>query len=117
MAYGGTFGVDPDTAEITAITIQTTSVPKGLTFCAADLDMTYHSVVLGYRSFALPREVTLRVHHMDGGGTQSAIHFSECHEFVGESKLLFNMDETGILAKLENGQARRLPEGLPVNIP
>ncbi len=116
--YSGTFLVDPKTGDLTRLVVDTSRLPmeSGLCYAASTLD--YSRVQLKGADFLLPSVSVLRIVHADGGESVNRTVFSNCHEFLGESTILFHpapdVPERG--AGAGASRVKALPEGLSFRV-
>ena len=88
-AYSGTFEIDPQTFEIARLTVLTSELPAGSSFCEADSTLAYQRVEIGNGTFLLPKQNELHLFFRDGHETSNTMVFSGCREFHAESEVRF----------------------------
>jgi hypothetical protein len=113
--YTGTFLVDSKSADLVRLSVRTSQLAPETGACYASTDLDYDHVELKGREFLLPHTARLRIVHPDGGQSENRTAFSNCHEFLGESKLSF---EEPVLQSEAGGSAAgvNIPSGLPFRI-
>jgi hypothetical protein len=113
--YSGTIRVDPKSAELVELVVQTDGLPPETGACESRTSLNYTRIRLNDSDFLLPRRVQLRILNSDGIELDNTTVYSNCHEFLGESKLQFDDPmEPGAAARDGAASAAHteLPEGL-----
>ena len=87
--YDGTFAVDVQTSDLVRLTVRTNGLPPETSACYASTGLIYSRVRLQGFDFLLPSEARLNILHTNGAVSENRTSFSNCHEFLGESKLSF----------------------------
>lgn len=116
-AYGGTFLVDPKTADLTRLVVRTSQLPADVGSCQATTTMDYNRVRLNDLDFLLPRQTQLDIVNTNGDELQNRTAYSACHEFLGESTLKF--DEPLAAADAATPAPAKpfaLPPGIPFTV-
>ncbi len=113
--YGGTFLVDPTSAELVRLIIRTDVLPKETGPCRATSTLDYHRVTLKGVDFLLPDVSLLRIVNTNGDESENRTVFSGCHEFMGESTIKFDSSDDALVTEPGHGQARKLPS-IPAGI-
>lgn len=112
VPYSGTFLVDPETLDLRKIEIHADDMPQALHFCRVSNEMTFAKLKIDNVDFMLPSAATTTVVNDSGARATNNLVFSSCHEFLGESKLLFD-DPTPNSATAEAKQKQiDIPAGL-----
>ena len=88
--FGGTFLVDPATAELLHIEQATNRLPSQTQACEASTTLDYARAQVKGIDLLLPRLAVLRITHPDGGYSENRMVFTNCHEFNATSKLSFD---------------------------
>jgi hypothetical protein len=116
--YFGSIFVDPATADLVRLMVQTEGLPAETGACESRTDLTYTRVRLNDANFLLPSLVQLHILNTDGIELENNAAYSGCHEFLGESTLLFDAPpEPGVPAAHEiAASVDELPEGLPFTV-
>lgn len=119
IGYEGTFLADPKTGDLLQLAIRTANLGLETSACYVSTTLDYKNVGLGDRSFLLPAVSLLRI--LNGNGIVSENHtaFSNCHEFLGESSISFDLpaDVSGADTGRGSGsQPLIVPPGLPVRV-
>lgn len=112
--YSGTILVDPQTAELVRLTVESEGLPSETGSCEVHTSLAYHRARLNGADFLLPSLVDLRIVNRDGVESQNTTTYSGCHEFVGESAVSF--DAPGDAAVPGSG-APGSENGLPASRP
>ena len=113
--YDGTFLVDPRTTDLVRLTIRTNELPSETAACYAYTMLDYTRVRLKGDEFLLPSASLLRVLSTDAGASENHTVFSSCHEFLGESTIMFDSPPNARVpdgANTSKPQAFVLPPGL-----
>jgi len=120
-AYHGTFVVDPATAELKRLTVETDDFPPEEAACSVEDTMDYHRVKIGNGDFLLPEVAAMNVLYNSGIESVNETRYSECHEYAGESTIRFDdgtatpPDAPSVPAKI-SAPPRPLPSGLHFRI-
>jgi hypothetical protein len=117
--YDGTFLVDTKTADLVRLVVRTSRLPSETGACYASTTLDYGRVRLRGADFLLPSASTLRIFHIDGGEAENRTVFSNCHEFLGESSIKFDMPSDIQGTEPHHGpipQAFSIPAGLPFRV-
>jgi len=88
--YSGSFSADAETLDLLKLEIQTDPLPPELGMCQVATMLDYTQVRMNSVDFLLPSEANMRIAEPDGGISHNRSQFSGCHEFLGESKLIFD---------------------------
>jgi hypothetical protein len=115
--YSGSFMADAGTLAILRLEIHTDPLPAELEMCFAATTLDYTQVRMNNLDFLLPSETNMRIVNTDGSESRNRTEFTGCHQFLGESKLIFDepaaMSAAGSDAKFEDAP---LPSGLEVSV-
>jgi hypothetical protein len=116
--YFGSILVDPATADLVRMVVQTEGLPVETGACESRSTLSYSRVRLNDADFLLPSRVDLHILNSDGVELENVTAYSGCHEFLGESKLSFDdPQEPGAPAASRAAKdAEELPGGLPFTI-
>jgi hypothetical protein len=116
--YFGSIFVDPATADLVRLMVQTEGLPVETGACESSTELSYSRVRLNEADFLLPSRVQLHILNTDGVELENTTAYSGCHEFLGESTLSFDAPpEPGTAATLETAaSADELPGDLPFTI-
>ena len=117
--YKGTFTVDAKTLALLRLEIQTDPLPPELKVCRTNTAMDYTRVQMNGGDVLLASEATVRMLGTDGHQSQNRTAFKGCHQFMGESKLIF--DEQPADGNISASTATKmkiveLPKGLKLPI-
>ncbi len=117
--YTGTFSVDAQTLDLLRLEIQTDVLPPELQVCSTHTVLDYTRIQMSGVDVLLPSEVTVRILGSDGRESCNRTVFRGCHQFLGESKLIF--DDRGVDPDKEGAMAAKtwkveLPLGLRVSV-
>jgi hypothetical protein len=117
--YDGTFLVDTKSAELVRLIVRTNQLPAETGACYASTTLDYARIRLRGVDFLLPSASTLRIFHTDGSVAENRTVFSNCHEFLGESTIKFDLPPDALGSESRRGaaaQAFRIPPGLPFRV-
>jgi hypothetical protein len=89
-AWDGTFLVDPNTASLVRLDVSTSQLPPETGACYATTGLDYGQVRLKGIDFLLPSASVLKILNVSGGQSENRTTFSNCHEFLGESKIVYD---------------------------
>jgi hypothetical protein len=116
-AYDGTFGVDPKGADLVRLVIRTSRLPAETGACYATNILDYNGMRLKGNDFLLPSAASLHIIYPNGTESQNHIAFSNCHEFLGESKIDFNSPlESPDRPNVQAAKALVIPPGLSFKV-
>jgi hypothetical protein len=116
-AYDGVFWVDPKTADLIRLVIRTSRLPSETAACYATHTLDYNRTRLKGNDFLLPSAASLRIFYPDGTESQNRAVFSNCHEFLGESKIEFNSPvESSDRPNAQTSKALAIPPGLSFKV-
>lgn len=117
-AWDGTFLVDPKTADLVRLEVSTSQLPRETGACYASTALEYSRVRFRGIDFLLPNASVLKILNTDGGEAENRTAFSSCHEFVGESKLMFDPepDVHRTESRGQTPQGLTIPQGLSFRI-
>jgi hypothetical protein len=90
VAYSGTFSIDAQTLDLRQLEIRADDIPPELKMCSTSTVLIYKKVNLNRQDFLLPSEGTTQVISTNGSQSINRTVFSGCHQFLGESKLVFD---------------------------
>lgn len=115
-AWDGTFLVDSKTADLVRLEVSTSQLPAETGACYATTALDYAQVRLKDRDFLLPSASVLKILHTNGGEAVNRTVFSNCHEFLGESKISFEPAPVIHDEKAPSPQGFTIPEGLSFQV-
>lgn len=95
VGYGGSFLVDPGTADLVRLTVRTAALPEESGACQATTTLDYTRMRLNDSEFLLPSHAQLDILNLDGVELRNSSVYSSCHEFVGEAVLKFGDADAG----------------------
>jgi hypothetical protein len=115
--YRGRVFVDPKTAELVRLEIQTEELPPETHSCETDTSLDFGIVQLGGDGYLLPKLARQRFIGREGADSENAMTFSACREYQAQSKLSFG-NAASVSQASSNSPAStfQLPAGLPVII-
>lgn len=116
-AYSGTFAVDAETLDLLRLEIHADALAPELQMCELTSTLDYTKVRMNNLDFLLPSEADSLVINTDGHESLNRTVFSGCHQFMGESKLIFD-DSAGAAPSASQPQTQSLaiPAGLTLSI-
>lgn len=116
--YHGSVWVDAKTAALKHIHIVADDLPPALQTCTVEVDLRYHTIMLGAKEFVIPERGETVSTGPSGLRSMSETKFLECHEFLGESTLHFDDLDASSAPKASAipAQTRELPPGLRFSV-
>ncbi len=117
-AWQGTFFVDPKTADLVRLEVSTSQLPPETGACYATTKLDYENVRMKGIDFLLPSISVLTILHSHGGEAINHTVFSNCHEFLGESKISYDAppDAAGTDGHSASGAGLAIPAGIPFQV-
>jgi hypothetical protein len=115
--YSGVFTVDAQTLDLLRLEIHADSLAPELRMCELTTTLDYTQIRLNNLDFLLPSEADSLVVNTDGHQSLNRATFSGCHQFTGESKLIFD-DPSASASPVSQpvAQTTELPAGLTLSI-
>jgi len=107
-AYSGTVQIDPETAEVARLTLQTAELPPSTGSCQTTTTMEFAAVRIGDSEFPLPKRGKQRFIDVSGEEVENTTTFGSCREYRGESKITFGAEAAA--ANPEGGPATAIQE-------
>jgi hypothetical protein len=117
--YTGTFTADAKTLDLLRLEIRTDALPTELRICRSITALDYTKIKMNGVDVLLPSEVNVRMLAGDGRESHNRTIFSGCHQFMGESKLIFDdvPAEGGTAASaMAKAKTFTLSDGLKVSV-
>lgn len=114
--YTGHLLVDPSSAQLVRLVINTEELPPSTNSCQTDTTLDYGMVQLGINSYLLPVGTRQRFIGIDGSEAENTITFASCREYKGESTVSFGEHTSGASGSPQAPPPAALPQGLPVVI-
>ncbi len=117
VPYSGSFTVDPETLDLLKLELHADDIPGAMNYCGVSNALDYTKLRMNDLDFMLPSEATTQVIRVDGSMAENRTVFSGCHQFLGESKLLFD-DAPAAGATVASAERRptEIPAGLTFDI-
>ncbi len=84
--FEGEFQLDPQTLELQRLTIRTTELPAGASFCQAATTLDYQRVHIGDSDLLLPLQSQLDIVLHSGMETRNVTTFANCREYQRNRK-------------------------------
>jgi hypothetical protein len=115
--YSGEFSADANTLDLLSLQIHADAIAEDLNMCEVTTTLNYSRVRLNSLDFLLPSEAAMRILKPNGLLSDNRTIFSGCHQFAGESTLIFDGETSApkAIAQLKPN-AILLPGGLKVFI-
>jgi hypothetical protein len=88
-AYHGSFWVDPDLLDVTRLEMHADNISPELQISDARDAVEYLRVPIGPQTFLLPKSAEMTLTDRSGAESRNRTRFTECREYLGESKLIF----------------------------
>ena len=116
--YTGVFTADAKTLDLLRLEIHTDPLPPDLQVCQSSTIMDYTQVRISAADVLLPSAVDVRMLGTNGNESHNHTVFSGCHQFMGESKLIFDDQSTVETPASAAAKAKSivLPPGLGVEL-
>jgi len=115
--YSGTFAVDAQTLDLLRLEIHADSLAPELQMCELTTTLDYTQVRMNNLDFLLPSEADSLVINTNGHESLNRTIFSGCHQFMGESKLIFDASAAAASANSQPlTQSIKIPSGLTLSI-
>jgi hypothetical protein len=109
IPYRGEFYAVPATAELKRLVVDASEFPPGDACHVVDI-MDYKTVKIGSGEFLLPEVSKMVVLYQGGEEARNETHFSNCHEFTGESTIRFDDPaDPGSPASVARASLKSLP--------
>jgi hypothetical protein len=117
LGYSGSFAADAATLDLLRLELHTDDMPPELEMCAAETTLDYTQVRMNKVDFLLPAEANMRIVNTDASESRNRTVFTGCHQFMGESKLIFD-DSSGATAPEADSKSKAitLPAGLKLSV-
>jgi hypothetical protein len=119
IEYGGSVLADPETSDLVRLVVRASHLPEESSTCEITQTLDYKRISLHGAEFLLPAEARISTLHTDGSQAENVIHYSACHEFLGESTVHFAALPASDLPAPANDVERpalSLPSGLPFTL-
>jgi hypothetical protein len=115
--YSGVFTVDAETLDLLRLEIHADSLDPELQMCELTTTLDYTQIRMNNVDFLLPAEADSLVVNTDGHQSLNHTVFSGCHQFTGESKLIFD-DPAASAPPVSRApvQPLEMPPGLTLSI-
>jgi hypothetical protein len=94
LGFHGTFLLDPVDDDLQQLKVETEQFLPADAVCRVEHVMDYSRVKIGGGNFLLPEVSTMNVLYRGGEESMNETRFSDCREYVGESKIIFDDAET-----------------------
>jgi len=116
--YSGSILVDPATADLARLEVQTDLLPPETGSCRTSSVLDYSRMRLNDTDFLLPNRTELRIFDANGKELKNITVYTGCHEFLGESTLHFGSEPEpgGAAGHAASASAAEWPAGLPFEI-
>ena len=116
--YGGTFLVDPKSADLIRLVISTDELPPETGSCGVTQTLDYGRIHLNDADFLFPTQTLVQLTNRDGSETDSHTAYANCHEFRGESQLKLEplLDAAPARPRTLPVPVNTLPPGLPFKV-
>jgi len=112
--YEGYFLADPGTGDLVRLLIRTNSDISETGSCESDTRLDYIRVRLNNSEFLLPRESELHIVTVNGGERTNRTTYANCHEFLGESELRFDIPVPEAITRAAKSSG---PPAIPAKLP
>jgi hypothetical protein len=118
-SYTGTFIADAKTLDLLRLEIRTDPLAPELEVCRSSTTLDYTNIRMNGADVLLPSEVSVRMLGADGHESYNRTVFSGCHQFMGESKLIFDepaAESTAASVSAAKSRIISLPDGLKIYV-
>ncbi|MEO7142184.1 MAG: hypothetical protein ABI165_01635 [Bryobacteraceae bacterium] len=89
VGYHGSFWADAKTLDVLRLDVDADDIPVSLGILEADSRIDYARLRIGAGDFLLPVSSDLTMSDLWGNASRNLMQFASCHEYTGESALLF----------------------------
>lgn len=90
VSFEGEFWVDKKSGDLVRLTVNIVDPPWESEVCTAGSEILYQRVRIGSADFMLPEVTRLHMLYAGGSEARNETRYQSCHEFMGESTLLFD---------------------------
>jgi hypothetical protein len=111
-AYSGTFQLDPSTDEVVRMNVQEDELPDASEYCTTVSSLNFQKAEIGNIKFLLAARAAQRYVYGDGEEVENTTTFSNCREYLGESKITFSDD-----AEPERAASKEAAPAMPGIVP
>jgi hypothetical protein len=115
MAYGGKFWIDPQSAELTRMTIEVPNPPPGSQTCRIETTIDYRRARIGRSDFLLPQLTVLKLLDTEAQRFENRIEYAACREFQSESVFRTDMDASAGTSEISKSPVT-IPPGITIKI-
>jgi hypothetical protein len=119
IAYGGSFILDAQAADIVELTVHTAELPEKTGGCQLQSEMKYHRHTIDSNQVLIPQETRLLWIDRLGGEALDTTSYQDCREFSPEAQLRFgtakNAATLGSLGASPAPPAISIAPGLPID--
>ena len=118
VAFGGTFLLDPETADLVRLVVNVSESPEATGACQATTTLSYGRTPVNEWQSVLPASALFELFTTLGLEVRNSSAYSGCHEFAAQSTVRFEAPDTGLrpVEKAPERPALALPEGVPFRI-
>ena len=110
VGYTGSFFVDPATADLRELNVNVSEFPESSGVCRVQDRIEYAQTKIGDDSFLLPSRSAMDVLYGNNMESVNETTFSGCREYVGDSTIRFDVDESGEApAQVKRPELPKLP--------
>lgn len=108
-AYEGEIFADSKTGDLVRVVIRTSGLPPETGACQATTTLDYGRVPLEGGDFLLPTVAGSQIRNVNGAKSENRMVFSNCHEFLGESTVTFDLPPDAGAVETAPGRAAAAP--------
>jgi hypothetical protein len=121
VSLHGSFGADPETADVVSVDIAAGDFPPSLPLSSARWTINYAITSIAGQRLLLPQDADFRMVRLSGRTTHNRFVFTQCHSYTAETTLSFAEPETGdaptrFAASDVDDTLRALPPGLEIPV-
>ena len=117
--YAGAFTADAQTFDLLRMELHADRLAPELQMCRTQSSANYVRVQMNGTTVLLPSEVKVRMLESDGHESYNRTVFSGCHQFLGESKLIFEekpAEESAANSEANKTKTKGIPVGLKMSV-
>jgi hypothetical protein len=118
IAYGGSFILDAQAADIVELTVHTSELPEKTGGCQLQSEIKYHRQTIDSNHVLIPQETSLLWIDRLGGEALDTTSYQDCREFSPEAQLRFGAAKNAATPRSQGASpapAISIPPGLPID--
>jgi hypothetical protein len=115
MAYDGKFWIDPQSVELSRMTIEVPNPPRASQTCRIETTIDYRQARIGRSEFLLPQLTVLKLWDVEAERHENRIEYASCREFQSESIFRTDLDVTAGASEISKSPIA-IPPGITIKI-